>query len=290
MAQLLTEKILVVVDNFPDRVFEPIVVLREECVVAKGPVDWVIQQFKVRIRAFSDGGGDGLRERLSTGLGVEAGLWFRSTLGSGDNTMEPVGNANVSTAVICNINDQLFGTGSLEVLQTCEEILLEIGERGCSEAAKSQNTGLSLVQVVELGDRIASSQWWQRGDKLRRENNVGRGSIVQDDVERVFASFIMGDLGLLLNAGGAVFNSRRSVVVNTVGTGGCFAVPSAERGAVSPSHGRRRNTRAEWDLIIEDVMSLGEFQRKLRVAYGESLGEELSLTQDRQFDGVTQGE
>ena len=290
LAQLLTEKILVVVDNFPDRVFEPIVVLREECVVAKGPVVWVIQQFKVRIRAVGDGGGDGSRERLSTSLGVEAGLWFRSTLGSGDNTMEPVGNANISAAIVCNVNDQLLGTGSLEVLQTCEEILLEIGKRGCSEATKSQNTGLSLVQVVKLGDRIASSQWWQSGDKLRWENNVGRGSIVEDDVERVFASLTMGDLGLLLNAGGAVFNSRRSVVVNTVGTGSGFAVPSAERGAVRPSHGRRRNTRAEWDLIKEDVMSLGEFQREPRVAYGESLGEDLSLTQDRQLDGVTQGE
>ena len=183
----------------------------------------------------------------------------------------------------------MFGTGSLEALQTCEEILLEVGERGRREAPKSQDTSLSLVQVMELGDRIASSQWWQSGDKLRGENNIGWGSIVEDDVERVFASLIMGDLGLLLNAGGAVSNGRRSVVVNTVGTGGGLAVPSAERGTVSPSHGRRGNARTEWDLIIEDVVSLGEFQKEFRVAYGESLGVNLSLAQDRQLDGVTQG-
>ena len=36
-------------------------------------------------------------------------------------------------------------------------------------------------------------------------------------------------------------------------------------------------------------MSPGEFQEEFRVAYGESLGDDLSLAQDRQLDGVTQG-
>lgn len=251
LAQFLTEEILVAVDNFPDRVFEPIVVLREVRVVAKSPIDRVIQQLRIRICTGSDDGGDCLRERISTSLGIEAGLGFRGTLGSGDNAVEPVGNADVSTAIVGNVNDQSFSTSSLEVQQTCEEIVLELGGRGGSEAAKSQNTGLSLVQVVEPGDRIASVQWRQSGNKLRGENNVGRGSIVEDDVERVLAGLIRGDLKLLLNTGGTVFNGRgRGVVVNTVGICGGLAVVSTERSAISPSNSRRGNARTEWDLII----------------------------------------
>jgi hypothetical protein len=93
-----------------------------------------------------------LCERLSASLGVEPGLGFRGARVADDDAVEPVGDANISTAVIGNINDQLFGASRLEVLQTCEEVSLELIERGGTEAAKSQDTGLSLVQVVELGD------------------------------------------------------------------------------------------------------------------------------------------
>ena len=152
MAQLLAEEILMAIDEFSDGVLKPVVVLWEEGVVAKCPVEGVVQKFHIRICAISNGSGDGLRERLSTSLGVEAGLGFCSTLRPDDDTVEPVRNANISAAVVGNINDELFGTSRLEVLQTCEEAFLELSERGGTKTAKGQNTGLRLVQVVELGD------------------------------------------------------------------------------------------------------------------------------------------
>jgi len=152
LTQFLTEEILTAVDTFPDGVFKPVVVPWEEGVVVKRPVDGVIQQLKGRIRAVSDGGGDGSRERLSASFGVETGLGFRSVFGAGDDTVKPVGNANKSTTIVGNVNDKLFGASRLEVLQTCEEVLLEFSERGGTETAKNQNTSLSLVHVVELGD------------------------------------------------------------------------------------------------------------------------------------------
>ena len=172
MAQLLTEEILTLIDNFPDGVLKPVVLLWEEGVVGKGPVEGVIQHLNVGVHAVSDGGGDGLRERLSTSLGIETRVGFRSALGPGDDTVEPVGNTNKPTAIVGNIDDQLFSASCLEALQTCEEVLLELCERGGTEAAESQNTGLSLAQVVELGDRVASVQWWRGGDEFRRKNDV----------------------------------------------------------------------------------------------------------------------
>ena len=152
LAQLLTKEILTAVDNLPDRVLKPVVVLWEDGVVVKGPVDGVIQQLKVRIRAVSDGSGDGSRERLSTSFGVKTGLGFCSIFSTGDDSVKPMGNANKSTTIVGDINDELFGASLLEVLQTCKEVLLEFSERGGTEAAKSQNASLSLVHVVELGD------------------------------------------------------------------------------------------------------------------------------------------
>ena len=39
-----------------------------------------------------------------------------------------------------------------------------------------------------------------------------------------------------------------------------------------------------------NVTNPGEFQKELKTAYSESLGEDLSLTQDRQLDGVAERE
>ena len=251
LAQLLTEEILVVVDDFPNGVLKPVVAFWEEGVVSKRPVEGVIQHLPIGIHAVSDSGGDGLRKRFSTSLRVEASLGFRSTLGSGDDTMEPVGDANVSATIVGNVNDQLFGTSRLEVLQTCEQVLLEISERGGAETAKSQNTGLSFVQVVELGDRVTSAQWWQGGDKFRRENNVGRGSGIEEDIEMVLAGLIWGDLGLLLNTGSARLDGSRRVVVDTIGAAGGPAVPITERGTIGPRDSRRGKAGTEWDLKWE---------------------------------------
>ena len=113
------------IDNFADGVLKPVIVPWEEGVIAKCPVSGVIHQRRARIRAASDGGGDGSRKRLSASFGIETGLGFRSALGASDDTVKPVGNANKSATVIGNVNDELLGASRLEVLQTREEVLLE---------------------------------------------------------------------------------------------------------------------------------------------------------------------
>lgn len=155
LAQLLAEEVLTVVYNFPDGVLKPVVVPWEGGVVAKGPPDGVIQQLGVVICAAGDGGSDGLRKRLSASLSVETGLGFRSVLGASDDTVKPVGNANISTTIVGNVNDELFGASRLKVLYTFEEGLLEYSgceQVGVTKAAKSQNTSLSPFHVVELAD------------------------------------------------------------------------------------------------------------------------------------------
>lgn len=116
MAQLLTEGVLVSVDNLLDRVLEPVVVYREGGVVSKGPVDGIVHEQKVRIDSIGDGRGDCLRERLSAGLGVEASLGFGGALGTCDDAVKPLGEAKKPTAVVGDVDDELFGASGLEVL------------------------------------------------------------------------------------------------------------------------------------------------------------------------------
>ena len=134
-----------VVDNLLYRVFKPVVSRREASVVGKGPVKGVVQQEPVRVRSVGNSGGDSLRERLRTTLGVETGLGFRGIPGSGDDTVKPVGNTNIPTPVVSNVDYELFGASCLEVLQTREEVCLEGAERARTEATESQNAGLSVV-------------------------------------------------------------------------------------------------------------------------------------------------
>ena len=204
--------------------------------------------------------------------------------------MEPMGNANISAAIVGDINNQLFSTCSLEVLQTCEQVPLEISERGGTETAKSQNPGLRFAQVVELGDRVASAQWWQGGDKFRRENDVGRGSGIEEDVEMVPAGLIGGDLGLLSNTGNARFDGNRRVVVDTVGAASGLTVLSTERGTIGPRHGRRGKAGTEWDLRVGSVINVKEIIVRDKAPYGESLGDNFSLAQYSQLDGVDKGD
>ena len=72
----------------------------------------------------------------------------------------------------------------------------------------------------------------------------------------MLASLIRGDLGLLLNTGGALFNGSRGVIVDTIGTGCGFAVVSSERGTIGPRYGRCGEARTEWDLRVRGVMNL----------------------------------
>jgi len=65
----------------------------------------------------------------------------------------------------------------------------------------------------------------------------------------VLAGVIRGDLGLLLNAGGARLDwGRRRVVVDTIGAGSGLAVLGAERGAICPGDGGRGKAGTERDL------------------------------------------
>lgn len=116
LAQFLTEEIITAVDNLLDRVLKPIIFCREEGIVCESPVKGVIQQISIRIRSISNGGRDSLGERLSTGLSVETGLGFRGVLGSGDDAVKPLGNTNIPTAIVGDVDYELFGTGCLEVL------------------------------------------------------------------------------------------------------------------------------------------------------------------------------
>ena len=73
----------------------------------------------------------------------------------------------------------------------------------------------------------------------------------------MLSSLLRGDLGLLLNAGGALLNGVKSVVVDTVCTSDCLAVVSAERGLIGPGHGSCRNARTERDLRVQNGVNLG---------------------------------
>ena len=104
-AQLLTKEIFMTVDSLPDGVLEPVVLLWEEGVVGIGPAEGIIQQIVVGVRSFSNCSGDSLGKRLSARLSVETGLGFGGVLGSGDDAMEPVGDANESTAIVGDIDN-----------------------------------------------------------------------------------------------------------------------------------------------------------------------------------------
>jgi hypothetical protein len=172
LAQFLTEEIIATVDNLLDGVLEPVVFCWEGGIVGKSPVNGIIRQVPIGIRAIGNSSRDGLREWLSTSLSVETCLRLRGVLGSGDDAVKPVGDAYISTTIVGDVDYELLSTSCLEVLQTREEALLEVTERFGTEATKSQNTGLSVVQVVKLGDGVASTQWWQGGGYFRRERDV----------------------------------------------------------------------------------------------------------------------
>ena len=105
LAQLLAKGIFTTVDDLLDGILEPVVLLWEEGVVGIGPAEGIIQQIVVGVRSFSNCGGDSLGKRLSARLSVETGLGFGGVLGSGDDAMEPVGNANESTAIVGDIDN-----------------------------------------------------------------------------------------------------------------------------------------------------------------------------------------
>ena len=93
-AQLLTKEIFMTVDDLPDGVLEPVVLLWEGGVVGKGPPCGIIQQAAARALHFSNGGSDILRERLSACLRVETSWQFGGILSSGDKATEQMGDAN----------------------------------------------------------------------------------------------------------------------------------------------------------------------------------------------------
>ena len=59
---------------------------------------------------------------------------------------------------------------------------------------------------------------------------------------------IGGNLGLLLNTGGAHFGGSRRVVVDAIGAASGLAVLGTERGTIGPRHGGWGNAGTEWDL------------------------------------------
>ena len=105
LAQLLAKGIFTTVDDLLDGILEPVVLLWEEGVVGIGPAEGIIQQIVVGVRSFSNCGGDGLGKRLSARLSVETSLGFGGILSSGDDAMEPVGDANESTAIVGDIDN-----------------------------------------------------------------------------------------------------------------------------------------------------------------------------------------
>ena len=105
LAQLLAKGIFTTVDDLLDGILEPVVLLWEEGVVGIGPAEGIIQQIVVGVRSFSNCGGDSLGKRLSARLSVETSLGFGGVLGSGDDAMEPVSDANESTAIVGDIDN-----------------------------------------------------------------------------------------------------------------------------------------------------------------------------------------
>ena len=85
----------------------------------------------------------------------------------------------------------------------------------------------------------------------------------------MLTSLIGGDLGLLLNTGGAVLDGSGGVVIDTVGTVGGLAVISTERGAIGPRYGGCGNARTEWNLKgkkrNEPQVDRGESSKSLTV-------------------------
>ena len=63
-----------------------------------------------------NGGSDSSRKSLSTCLSVETGLGFCGILGSSNDAMEPLSDANESAAIVGDVDDQLLGTRCFEVL------------------------------------------------------------------------------------------------------------------------------------------------------------------------------
>ena len=104
------------IDDLPDRVIEPVVILWELGVVGKCMANGIIQQEGLSVHpCFNNCGSDSLRERLSAGLlSVEASLGFSSILDSGENMMEPAGSADMSTAIVGDVDNQLLGTHPFE--------------------------------------------------------------------------------------------------------------------------------------------------------------------------------
>ena len=109
-AQLLTKEIFMAVDSFPDGVLEPVVLLWEGDVLERVPPLGIIQRLRVRPK-FSNGSSDSLRERLSACLSVETHWQFQfgGIFGSGDKATEQVGDANPSTAIVGDVDNQPLG-------------------------------------------------------------------------------------------------------------------------------------------------------------------------------------
>ena len=70
------------------------------------------------------------------------------------------------------------------------------------------------------------------------------------------AGLIGGDLGLLLNTGGARLGGSRRVVVDTIGAASGLAVLSTEGGTIGPRYSRRGKAGTEWDLKVGSVINV----------------------------------
>ena len=103
------------IHGLPDGVLEPVVILLELGVVGKGLANGIIQQERLIVHlCFNNCGSDSLRERLGADLSVEDRLGFGGILDSGENAMEPAGDADMSTTIVGDIDNQLLGTRSFE--------------------------------------------------------------------------------------------------------------------------------------------------------------------------------
>lgn len=149
--------------------------------------------------------------------------------------------------------------------------MLKVAERGGAKTAEGEDTGLSVVQIIELSDGVASVHRRQGGGEVRGENEIRRRSDIDDDIEGMLATIFSGDIWLLLNPVCAVLVLIRgeSVVVETVRGFGGLAVVGTERGAIGPGYGQRRNLRTEGDLGtrngIKGRVNVGKRSRLLTV-------------------------